>query len=54
MTPEIKLLKTIVDTIERIYGNSGYMQTIVYAAKDGKDNWYSQAKKLIEQYENKL
>lgn len=48
MKEEIKLLKEVVETIEKVFGNSGYMQHVIYAANDGKDNWYSRAKKLIE------
>jgi hypothetical protein len=52
MNPSIELLKEIIETIEKIYGNSGYMQIILYAANEnGTQNWYWKAKKLIAEYE---
>jgi hypothetical protein len=53
MKPEILLLKEIIHTIENIYGNSAYFQYLDYAAKDGKDNWLSKARKLISDNGNK-
>jgi hypothetical protein len=47
MKPEIQILKEIINIIESVYKDSGYMQFIIYAANDGKLNWYSRAKKLI-------
>ena len=52
MKPEIELLKEIIETIEKVYGNPGYMQMIIYAANEnGTQNWYWKAKKLIAESE---
>ena len=52
MKTEIELLKEIIKVIEDVYGNSAYMQHLIYAAQDGKNNWYSKAKKIISDHEN--
>ena len=55
MKPEIEILKEIITVIENVYGNSGYMQLIVYAANENKvDNWYRRAKKIISDYEKQI
>ena len=51
MNPEIELLKEIIKMFEDIYSHTGYGQFIIYAANDGKTNWYSKAKKLIAESE---
>ena len=51
MNPEIELLKEIVKMFEDIFSSSGYGQFIIYAANDGKVNWYSKAKKIIAESE---
>ena len=47
MKPEIELLKEIIKMFDTVYKDSSYGQQIIYAANDGKDNWYSRAKKII-------
>lgn len=47
MSEEIKLLAEIIKMFEEVFSSSGYGQHIIYAANDGKDNWYSRAKKII-------
>ena len=53
MNPEIELLKEIIKMFEEVFAASGYGQMIIYAANDGKDNWYSRAKKLIAESEKR-
>ena len=54
MKPEIELLKEIIKMFEDIYSSSGYGQQIIYAAKEnGIENWYSRAKQIIAESENR-
>lgn len=45
-------LKEMMGKIQKVYGISGYMQGIVYDAKNnGTKNWYFNANLAIEKYE---
>lgn len=45
-------LKEMLEKIQKVYGISGYMQGIVYDAKNnGTKNWFFMANLALEKYE---